>query len=147
MVSTAAGHRRIIQHHLDSDQDLGNPDRPQVDWSRLMELGVREIVTFLGMAVSVGASLSIVKTKLQGTIDKLDDIETRLRQIDRETDQQEVVLQTHEQKLAVMSSMLAPSEREKKARETASILVEIQNLRRDIDHQMSIHNGRHPDIK
>ena len=78
MVSTAAGHRGLVLDHLDRDQDLGNPDRPQVDWSRLMELGVREIVTFLGMAVSVGASLSIVKTKLQGTIDKLDDIETRL---------------------------------------------------------------------
>ena len=109
----------------------------------MMELGVREIVTFLGMAVSVGASLSIVRTKLQGTIDKLDDIEGRLRQIDRATDAQEVVLQTHEQKLDVMSSMLAPSEREKRARETASILVEISTLRRDLDHQMAIHNGRH----
>lgn len=113
----------------------------------MMELGVREIVTFLGMAVSVGASLSIVKTKLQGTIEKLDDIEGRLRQIDRETDQQEVILQTHEQKLDVMSSMLSPSEREKRARETATILVELSNLRRDLDHQMSIHNGRHMPVK
>jgi hypothetical protein len=113
----------------------------------MMELGIREIVTFLGMAVSVGASLSIVKTRLQGTIEKLEDIEVRLRQIDRETDQQEVKIQGHTQSLSILSGMLSPSEREKTARETARILAEIERLRIDVDHQMSIHNGRHPSVK
>ena len=108
-----------------------------------MELGVRELVTFLGMAVSVGASLSIVKTKLQAVIEQLGDLETRLRQLDRETEQQEVVLQTHEQKLDVISSMLAPKEREARAREVATIKAELHTVTRDLEVIKKMHNGEH----
>tara|TARA_R100000700_G_C3164923_1_gene140175 strand:+ start:739 stop:1068 length:330 start_codon:yes stop_codon:yes gene_type:complete len=108
-----------------------------------MELGVRELVTVLGMAVSVGASLSIVKTKLQAVIDQLADVETRLRQLDRETDHQEVSIQTHEQKLDVMSSMLAPKEREARAREVATIRAELHTVTRDLEVLKKMHNGEH----
>ena len=109
-----------------------------------MELDARMILTLSGMLVSVVTAFVIVKTKLQAVIDELSDIEARLRQQDRTTDTQEVAIQNHSQRLEVMSGMLAPKEREARARETASIIADVSSLRRDVDKLMHMHNGSHP---
>ena len=109
-----------------------------------MELDARMILTLAGMLVSVVTAFVIVKTKLQAVIDELSDIEARLRQQDRPTATQEVAIQNHSQRLEVMSGMLAPKEREARARETASIIADVSSLRRDVDKLMHMHNGSHP---
>ena len=102
------------------------------------------MLTLAGMLVSVVTAFVIVKTKLQAVIDELSDIEARLRQQDRTTDTQEVAIQNHSQRLEVMAGMLAPKEREARARETASIIADVSSLRRDVDKLMHMHNGSHP---
>ena len=109
-----------------------------------MELDARMMLTLAGMLVSVVTAFVIVKTKLQAVIDELSDIEARLRHEDRTTDTQEVAIQNHSQRLEVMSGMLAPKEREARARETASIIADVSSLRRDVDKLMHMHNGSHP---
>ena len=111
-----------------------------------MELDARMMLSLAGMLVSVVAAFVIVKTKLQTVIEDISDIEGRLRQIDKSTDTQEVTIQNHNQRLDVISGMLAPKERETRARETASILTEISSLRRDVDKLYNMHNGTHPKI-
>ena len=111
-----------------------------------MELDARMMLTLAGMLVSVVAAFVIVKTKLQTVIEDISDIEGRLRQIDKSTDTQEVTIQNHNQRLDVISGMLAPKERETRARGTASILTEISSLRRDVDKLYNMHNGTHPKI-
>ena len=111
-----------------------------------MELDARMMLTLAGMLVSVITAFVIVKTKLQTVIEDISDIEGRLRQIDKSTDTQEVTIQNHNQRLDVISGMLAPKERETRARETASILTEIYSLRRDVDKLYNMHNGTHPKI-
>ena len=109
-----------------------------------MELDARMILTLAGMLVSVVTAFVIVKTKLQAVIDELSDIEARLRQQDRSTGTLAVAIQNHSQRLEVMSGMLAPKEREARARETASIIADVSSLRRDVDKLMHMHNGSHP---
>jgi hypothetical protein len=110
-----------------------------------MEIDSRMMLTLAGMLVSVVAAFVIVKTKLQTVMEDISDIESRLRLIDKSTDSQEVTIQNHDQRLDVMSGMLAPKEREGRARETASILSEIASLRRDVDKLSHMHNGTHPE--
>jgi len=104
-----------------------------------MELGVRELVTFLGMAVSVGASLSIVKTKLQATIESLQDIESRLRVIDQRVDQTEIT----SQRVDILSAMMSPAEREKGTREIERVKANLDHALAEITHLKKIHNGSH----
>ena len=109
-----------------------------------MELDARMILTLAGMLVSVASAFVIVKTKLQTVIEQLSDIESRLRQQDKATDSQEVAIQNHSQRLHVISDMLAPKERESRARETASIIAELAAVRREVDKLSHMHNWSHP---
>jgi len=142
MVSTAAGHRRIIQHHLDCDQDLGDPDRPQMDWSRLMD-DTKLLISLGSTLASLAGAFAVVRYQVGSILTTLIDVEKRLRAMDTRIDKAELT----DQRVSILAGMLSPAERDKSARETAKILAEIERLRIDVDHQMSIHNGRHPDIK
>tara|TARA_R110000772_G_scaffold205515_1_gene316156 strand:- start:422 stop:757 length:336 start_codon:yes stop_codon:yes gene_type:complete len=104
-----------------------------------MELGVREIVTFLGMAVSVGASMSIVRTKLQVVIESLQDIESRLRVVDQRVDQTEIT----SQRVDILSSMMSPAEREKGTREIERVKANLDYALAEISHLKKLHNGSH----
>ena len=109
-----------------------------------MEIDVRMILTLGGMLSSVVTSFVIVKTKLQVVIEQLSDIENRFRSMDKSNDSQEVTIQNHAQRLDVISGMLAPKEREARAREMASIIAEVNALRKEIDKLSNMHNGVHP---
>ena len=107
-----------------------------------MELDARMILTLAGMLVSVVSAFVIVKQKLANVIDQLKDVESRLRNLDKSFDGQEVIVQNHDQRLDVMSSMLAPKEREARARETASSGT--SNANGADDKLSNMHNGKHP---
>ena len=109
-----------------------------------MEIDVRMILTLGGMLASVVTAFVIVKTKLQSVIEQLSYIENRFTSMDKNNDSQEVTIQNHAQRLDVISGMLAPKEREARAREMASIIAEVNALRKEIDKLSNMHNGVHP---
>lgn len=142
MVSTAAGHRGLVLDHLDCDQDLGDTDRSPVDWSRLMD-DTKLLISLGSTLASLAGAFMVVRYQVASILNTLIDVEKRLRAMDTRIDKAELT----DQRVSILAGMLSPAERDKSARETAKILAEIERLRIDVDHQMSIHNGRHPDIK
>jgi len=142
MVSTAARHRRSVLDHLDCDQDLGKLDPPQVDWSRLMD-DAKLLISLGSTLASLAGAFAVVRYQVGSILTTLIDVEKRLRAMDTRIDKAELT----DQRVSILAGMLSPAERDKSARETAKILAEIERLRHDVDHQMSIHNGRHPEIK
>jgi len=104
-----------------------------------MELGIRELVTFLGMAVSVGASLSIVRTKLQAVILQLVDTEQRLRKIDQRIDLLDSGEAVVKQRVDILASLNSPDVLERRNRETASMLSDIAYLRASADRMQHSH--------
>ena len=70
-------------------------------------------------------------------------METRLRDSDKIADGQEVAIQNLIQRADVTSSMLAPSEREMRAREVATIKSELATAIRDLEVIKKMHNGEH----
>ncbi len=96
------------------------------------------------MLASVVSAFVIVKQKLANVIEHNKDVEARLRNLDKSTDNQEIVIEKNTQRLDVMSTMLAPKEREARARETASMIAELNSLRKEVDKLSNMHNGKHP---
>jgi len=111
------------------------------------ELDLRLILTLAGMGVSVVSDAVIVKTKLAAVIDTLADIEHRLRKLDSTVDRQQAHMEVANQKLGVLSGMLAPDKMESRAREVATMQAEISSMRGSVSKLLSMHNGRHPTIK
>ena len=109
-------------------------------------IDIRLIVTLGGILFSVAGAAAIARHQIKSLIEKLGDVESRLRSLDKATDSQEVSIQNHAQRLEVMSGMLAPKERETRARETATMLVSIKRLEKDVEGLKDMHNGSHPNI-
>ena len=111
------------------------------------ELALRLILTLASMGVSVVSAAVIVKTKLAAVIDTLADIEHRLRKLDSTVDRQQSHMEVANQKLGVLSGMLAPDKMEIRAREVATMKAEIFSLNNSVSKLSAMHNGRHPTIK
>ena len=107
-------------------------------------IDIRLIVTLGGILFSVAGAAAIARHQIKSLIEKLHDVESRLRSLDKVTDTQEVSVQNHSQRLEVISGMLAPKEREMRARETATMLTSIRKLEKDVDGLKNMHNGSHP---
>lgn len=107
-------------------------------------IDIRLIVTLGGILFSVAGAAAIARHQIKSLIEKLHDVESRLRSLDKVTDTQEVSVQNHSQRLEVISGMLAPKERETRARETATMLTSIKKLEKDVDSLRNMHNGSHP---
>ena len=48
-----------------------------------------------------------------------------------------------DQRVSILAGMLSPSERDKSARELERLECMVSQLRKDVDHQLHIHNSRH----
>ena len=107
-------------------------------------IDIRLIVTLGGILFSVAGAAAIARHQIKSLIEKIGDIETRIRLLDKVTDTQEVSVQNHAQRLEVISGMLAPKEREVRARETATMLTLITKLESDVANLKHMHNGNHP---
>lgn len=112
----------------------------------MAEIDLRLILTLAGMGVSVVSAAAIVKAKLAAVIDTLSDIESRLRNLDSTVDRQKAHMEVANQKLGVLSGMLAPDKMEARARELATMQGEISGLHGSVSKLLSMHNGRHPPI-
>ena len=108
-------------------------------------IDLRLILTLAGMGVSVVSAAVIVKTKLAA--DTLADIEHRLRKLDSTVDRQQAHMEVANQKLGVLSGMLAPDKMEVRAREVATMKAEISSLHSSVSKLSAMHNGRHPPIE
>ena len=117
-------------------------------------IDIKLLLTIGAMIVSVVTSSVIVKQKLSAVIERLDalqkDYESRLRKLDQRTDQQENYIDLGAQKVAILSTILSPSNLELKHREiervigsVAAVDVTCKSNERRIQKLESLHNGSH----
>jgi predicted nucleic acid-binding Zn-ribbon protein len=107
-----------------------------------MELDARLILTISGMLVSVVSAAVIVRTKLAAVIEQLSDIEARFRALDQRVDKSELT----DQRVDVLSKMLAPERREILHRSMATMETRLDNAENEISHLRTMHNHRHPPV-
>ena len=102
------------------------------------------------LAISIGSTLAslagafaVVRFQVKNITEILQDIEKRLREMDKVADGQEVSIQNLIQCADVTADMLAPSEREMRAREIATVKSELSTAIRDLEVLKKMHNGEH----
>ena len=98
------------------------------------------------LAISIGSTLAslagafaVVRFQVKNITEILQDIEKRLREIDKVADGQEVSIQNLIQRADVTADMLAPSEREMRAREIATVKSELSTAIRDLEVLKKMH--------
>ena len=96
-----------------------------------------------GMIVSVVSAAVIVRQKLATVIEQLYDIEKRLRVLDQRVDKSELT----DQRVSVLSDMLAPERREKLHRSLAEMEQRIASSESEISHLRGMHNHSHPPVR
>lgn len=113
-----------------------------------MELGdIRLLLTVGGMLVSVVSAFVIVKQRVAGLDAALDDIEARLRVLDKRVDKSELT----DQRVDILATILSPERRqvlfERIAKIEATYEERMKAAESEIDHLRSMHNHRHPVVK
>lgn len=91
---------------------------------------------------SLAGAFAVVRYQVKAIMDTLADVEKRLRVMDTRIDKAELT----DQKVSVLAGMLSPSERDKAARETASMLSDIAYLKAEAARMHRLHNGSHPPV-
>ena len=89
--------------------------------------------------ISLGGAFMMVRYQVGTILDTLIDVEKRLRQMDTRIDKAELT----DQRVSILAGMLSPSERDKSARELERLECMVFQLRKDVDHQLHIHNSKH----
>jgi len=110
-------------------------------------IDVKLLVTLGGILFSVAGAAAVGKMQIKAIQDTLSDIEQRIRTIDKRLDQTETRIETQHQRLSVISSMMDPMTMERRHRESAKILADIETLKSAVDKLSHMHNGRHPPIQ
>ena len=108
-----------------------------------MELGPKELLT-IGVVLSglagtwavISAPVARMAAELKATGKEIDRVNTRLDA----TESGDAVMK---HQINVIGSMLSPENQEKEHREIEALHHRSNSLRRDVDHLMAAHNGRH----
>ena len=103
---------------------------------------IRLTMTLLGMLVSVAGAAAVAKMQLKIITEQLQDIEKRLRVMDKRVDKTELT----GQRVDVLSNMLSPERREVLHRSLANIETRVDGLDKEVSNLRSMHNGKHPEV-
>lgn len=110
-------------------------------------IDVKLLVTLGGILFSVAGAAAVGKMQIKAIQDSLSDIEQRIRHIDKRLDQLETKMETQHQRVSILSGMMDPSTMERRHRESAKILADIETLKEGVSKLAHMHNGRHPPIQ
>ena len=109
-------------------------------------IDVRLVVTLAGILFSVAGAAAVGKMQIKVILTTLIDIEKRLRSIDKRVDIIETKIETHHQRLQILSGMMDPSTMERRYRELATIQADLSSLKASVEKLAHMHNGSHPKV-
>lgn len=88
---------------------------------------------------SLAGAFAVVRYQVSSILTTLADVEKRLRAMDTRIDKAELT----DQRVSILAGMLSPAERDKSSRELEGLKCTVMQLRKDVDHQLHIHNSKH----
>ena len=106
-------------------------------------IDVRLLITLGGILFSVAGAAAAMKASVKQITATLEDLESRLRAFDRRLDQLEVRAETTQGRLTILSNMSSPENLRRDHMAMASLTSTVEQLRKDTDHLIHIHNSRH----
>ena len=108
---------------------------------------IKFLITLGGILFSVAGAAAVGKMQIKSILESLLDVEKRLREIDKRIDFLESGHEVVSSKVKTLAEISSVSALAKSNRETAEMQSSIRELRRDMERQMSLHNGAHPPVQ
>lgn len=109
-------------------------------------IDLRLVVTLGGILFSVAGASAVAKMQIKQLVDKLDDVEQRLRKMDSNYDKLHTSTETQEQRISILAKMASPENLRRDHMQLAEILTTIKNLEKNYERLYHMHNGKHPPV-
>ena len=113
-------------------------------------IDIRLVVTIAGILFSVAGASAVAKMQIKDIIEKMSDMEKRLRQMDSRGDKLVTATETQEQRINILAKMSSPENLRRDHMNLAEMMAQVGQLRKEMDHQLHIHNSKHipvPDVR
>ena len=109
-------------------------------------IDIRLVVTLAGILFSVAGASAMAKLQIKQLIEKLEDMEQRLRRLDSRGDKLATLTETQEQRIDILAKMSSPENLRRDHMNIAEMSTHIQRLQKDCDRLYSMDNGSHPPV-
>jgi uncharacterized protein YeeX (DUF496 family) len=109
-------------------------------------IDIRLLITLGGILFSVAGAAAVGKMQISNIIQGLQDIEKRLRAVDKRIDLLETATETQEQRLKILAAMSSPENMRRDHMQIAEVLANVNFLREEIERLRKLHNGAHPPV-
>ena len=111
-----------------------------------MEIGVREGVQFISIAVALAGAFAVCKNQLSRVIYDLKKASLLITALENRVDSIEAARAVFQQQIAVLGDINSPRSRELLHRELAANAAHITNLAARVAEIQRQHNGAHPRV-
>jgi len=109
-------------------------------------IDIRLVVTIAGILFSVAGASAVAKMQIKDIIEKMADMEKRLRHMDSRGDKLVTATETQEQRISVLAKMASPENLRRDHMQLAELLTTVKQLEKSYDRLYSMHNGKHPPV-
>ena len=109
-------------------------------------IAIRLVVTIAGILFSVAGASAVAKMQIKDIIEKMADMEKRLRQMDSRSDKLVTATETQEQRINILAKMSSPENLRRDHMQIAEMITNIKQLEKSYDRLHAMHNGKHPPV-
>tara|TARA_R100001129_G_C5238745_1_gene224860 strand:+ start:311 stop:673 length:363 start_codon:yes stop_codon:yes gene_type:complete len=106
-------------------------------------IDIKTVMTIAAMIASVAGAAAVARLQIKELAEKLSDVEGRLREMDSRADRLWTMTETQETRLNVLAKMASPENLRRDHIQLATLISDVRQLRKDVDHQLHIHNSKH----
>ena len=106
-------------------------------------IDLRLIITLGGILFSVAGAAAVGKMQIKVILEAVADMEKRLRGMDRRIDSLDTGTEKQEQRINILAQMSSPENLRRDHMAMATLIRDCEQLRKEMDHQLHIHNGKH----
>lgn len=113
-----------------------------------MEGGVdlRLVMTIAGILFSVAGASAVAKMQIKILVEKLEDVEMRLRKMDTRGDKLHTLTEMQEVRIDVLAKMNSPENLRRDHMQLAELMSAVQQLQSETSRLYKMHNGSHPPV-
>tara|TARA_B100000131_G_scaffold111090_2_gene108149 strand:- start:3115 stop:3462 length:348 start_codon:yes stop_codon:yes gene_type:complete len=112
-----------------------------------MELDARLLITLGGMLISVVTSFVVTRQKCIQLEEDTKQMQKNITELYDNLEKNNISTEVAENRVAVISQILSPENREKLHRSLERMETQLKQDRKDLDKILAMHNGSHPIIK
>ena len=108
-----------------------------------MKLGVRELVQFSAILVSISGAFYAARSQIKNLMDKMQNHEKRLLTMDHRLDEAESARAVIDSKVGILSEINSVHELASRNKEMAEVRTTLEMLKSEVEMLRKLHNGQH----